>query len=130
MPRQLAKQSDGQASLSPDPFLISLPYDFEKWGRLVHAMTAHFLDRYGFEEIRDWIFTFWNEAQSGLHFDFNNDEAFFELYHITWQAVKEVDSRLHMASSCFATKGKGKRNACSQVNEKQVERYTIRIFKL
>ena len=37
------------------------PKDYAKWGELVRVVTAHFVERYGRETVKQWFFEVWNE---------------------------------------------------------------------
>src|SRR5690348_5375669 len=59
MPRALA------ASQTPHAFwykpLPNPPKSYDAWAGLVHALTAHLVERYGLDEVSQWYFEVWNE---------------------------------------------------------------------
>ena len=61
MPRDLARDPD--RTVFAYRGIISPPKDWDRWADLVRALTAHLVDRYGRDEVRDhWAFEVWNEA--------------------------------------------------------------------
>ena len=40
---------------------ITPPKDYDKWYDLIKALTEHFTERYGAEEVKTWYFEVWNE---------------------------------------------------------------------
>ena len=68
---------------------VTQPEDFEKWYRLVKEFTAHVTERYGEEEIRQWLFEVWNEPNHPSFFK-GTQEDYFKLYEYSVRAVKEV----------------------------------------
>lgn len=71
------------------------PTDYDKWQELVRATTAHWVDRYGMEEVRTWYFECWNEPNLKPFFTGTRSQ-YFELYKRTAVAVKSVDSALRI----------------------------------
>ena len=75
----------------------SPPSDYSKWGDLVQAFVKHCIDRYGIDEVRQWYFEVWNEPN--LYQSFfrgGSQEKYFELYKITAQTIKTIDSQLRI----------------------------------
>ncbi len=67
-----------------------------KWGALVKAFTQHVVDRYGIDEVRQWYFEVWNEPNLDFGFFDGTKSDYFNLYKVSAQAVKSVDSRLRV----------------------------------
>lgn len=90
-PKDLAGESDfrcfwWQAHVTP-------PDHYRDWSALVCKLVAHFIHRYGIQEVRRWYFEVWNEPN--LWFFFNSTRSkYFELYRATVTAVKSIDSHL------------------------------------
>jgi len=40
---------------------ITPPKDYEQWATLVKKLAAHWVERYGVAEVRQWFFEVWNE---------------------------------------------------------------------
>ena len=75
----------------------SPPSDYTKWGNLVQAFVKHCIDRYGIDEVRQWYFEVWNEPN--LYQSFfrgGSQEKYFELYKITAQTIKTIDSQIRI----------------------------------
>ncbi len=84
------------------------PTDYAQWGELVGRTVRHWVERYGIEEVRTWYFEVWNEPN--LSFFFKGTRAeYFELYRVSVQAIKAVDSQLRVggpATSNFVSDGR------------------------
>jgi xylan 1,4-beta-xylosidase len=92
MPRDLA--SDPSKTVFAYRAIISPPKDWDRWADLVTALTAHLVDRYGLEEVRDrWSFEVWNEANLDVFWS-GTEEEYLRLYDVTVAAVRKVDERL------------------------------------
>ncbi|HEY5779207.1 MAG TPA: hypothetical protein VIT00_10750 [Terrimicrobiaceae bacterium] len=105
-PKDLAGESDfrcfwWQAHVTP-------PDHYRDWSALVCKLVAHFIQRYGIQEVRRWYFEVWNEPN--LWFFFNSTRSkYFELYRATVTAVKSIDSHLKVggpATSNFVPDGR------------------------
>jgi xylan 1,4-beta-xylosidase len=64
------------------------PKDFGKWGDLVHAWTAHCVERYGAEEVATWYWETWNEPNIG-YWRGSRDE-YFKLHDYSVDAVRRA----------------------------------------
>ena len=75
---------------------VTPPKDYDKWDDLIKDLTQHFTGRYGANEVKQWYFEIWNEADYpgfwGPRVKTNAMEEYFELYAHTARAVKSVDS--------------------------------------
>ncbi|MEX1117188.1 MAG: hypothetical protein WEB60_00195 [Terrimicrobiaceae bacterium] len=92
MPAALASGSDTMFHYQMN---ITPPREWGEWHDLVHAFTAHCVERYGLTEVRQWHFEVWNEPNlSG--FWSGTKEEYFELYACAARAVKSVDSMLRI----------------------------------
>ena len=105
-PKDLAGESDfrcfwWQAHVTP-------PDHYRDWSALVCKLVAHFIQRYGIQEVRRWYFEVWNEPN--LWFFFNSTRSkYFELYRATVTAVKSIDAHLKVggpATSNFVPDGR------------------------
>jgi len=70
---------------------VTPPKDYAKWQQLIHALTAHFTERYGAEEVKDWYFEVWNEPNLG-DFWAGSQAEYFKLYATAAKAVKSVNA--------------------------------------
>lgn len=69
---------------------ITKPASYEEWYNLIFRITAHFTERYGEDEVKQWYFEVWNEPD-GWFFD-GSQEDYFRLYETAARAVKAVCS--------------------------------------
>lgn len=92
MPHDLA--SDPSRTVFAYEGIISPPRDWDRWSDLVTALTAHLVERYGLEEVRDgWSFEVWNEANLDVFWS-GTSEDYLRLYDVTAAAVRSVDPGL------------------------------------
>jgi len=63
------------------------PKDPAKWSGLIHALMAHWRERYGDEEIKTWYFEVWNEPDLEGFFHGTLDQ-YLSLYKTTAEAIK------------------------------------------
>lgn len=80
----------------------SPPKSMTEWNRLIADFTSHLIDRYGTKEVTSWLFTVWNEPQSGKPmFGFGEDRLFFRFYKETYQTVKQIKPEIPFGSPSF-----------------------------
>ncbi len=92
MPHDLA--SDPSTTVFAYEAIISPPRDWDRWSDLITALTAHLVDRYGLEEVRDrWSFEVWNEANLDVFWS-GTEQEYLRLYDVTVAAVRAVDEAL------------------------------------
>jgi beta-xylosidase len=91
MPHDLA--SDPKATVFMYRAIISPPRDWNRWGELNHHLAVHLVERYGIEEVSQWGFEVWNEANLKVFWT-GTQEEYFRLYEIAARAIKSVDERL------------------------------------
>ncbi|HSK26502.1 MAG TPA: hypothetical protein VK894_06290, partial [Jiangellales bacterium] len=103
MPRDLA--ADPSKTVFAYGAVVSPPRDWDRWGDLVRGLTAHLVDRYGLEEVRDrWSFEVWNEANLEAFWS-GSTEEYLRLYEVSARAVKDVDERLRVGGPSSAAAG-------------------------
>ena len=61
------------------------PKDYGKWAELVFQFVRHLRERYGDDELRDWLWEVWNEPDIGYWQ--GTPEEFFKLYDYSVDAV-------------------------------------------
>ncbi len=66
------------------------PRDYQKWEDLIRALTQHFTERYGEEEVKAWYFEVWNEPNLD-GFWHSTQSEYFKLYNHSVKAVKSVN---------------------------------------
>lgn len=69
---------------------VTPPHSYEKWGRLVKALTEHFTARYGAAEVATWYFEVWNEPNL-KDFWAGSQDDYFKLYSHAARAIKAVN---------------------------------------
>jgi xylan 1,4-beta-xylosidase len=103
MPRDLARDPD--RTVFTYGGIISPPKDWERWAGLIRALTAHLVDRYGRDEVRDrWAFEVWNEANLSVFWS-GTPAEYWRLYEVTATAVKDVDAGLRVGGPATAAVG-------------------------
>ncbi|HUY31150.1 MAG TPA: glycosyl hydrolase [Pirellulales bacterium] len=80
---------------------VTPPKDFKQWAKLIHKLVAHWVERYGVEEVRTWFFEVWNEPNLKAFWP-STQANYFKLYRYTVQAIKEIDDRLQVGGPATA----------------------------
>ncbi|TPM99253.1 beta-xylosidase [Mesorhizobium sp. B2-1-3A] len=80
---------------------VSVPKDYDQWSTLISRLVAHWVDRYGLHEIRQWFFEVWNEPNLEA-FGSGKQEDYFKLYAYTAKAIKSVDMQLQVGGPATA----------------------------
>lgn len=80
---------------------VTPPKDYQQWATLIHKLVAHWVERYGVDEVREWFFEVWNEPN--LHHFWTGTQAdYFQLYRHTVEAIKTVDAALKVGGPATA----------------------------
>jgi xylan 1,4-beta-xylosidase len=74
---------------------VTPPKSYDRWDDLITALLRHWTERYGADEVKQWRFEVWNEADYKAFFgprdpDHRRDE-YFELYAHTAADIKNVN---------------------------------------
>ncbi|MEC5213619.1 xylan 1,4-beta-xylosidase [Polaromonas sp. CG_9.5] len=98
MPRMLSSGGDivfrYQGNITP-------PKDPAQWAELVRRLVAHWVERYGIDEVAQWPLECWNEPN--LKAFWTGDQAsYFDFYRTTAVAIKSVDARLQVGGPATA----------------------------
>ena len=80
---------------------ITPPRDPSAWAGLIRRLTAHWIDRYGIDEVRRWYFEVWNEPNLRA-FWAGTREDYFSLYRHTVSALKGLDAGLRVGGPATA----------------------------
>ena len=80
---------------------VTPPKDYKQWATLIHKLVAHWVERYGIDEVRTWFFEVWNEPNLKAFWT-GTQADYFKLYRCTVQAIKEVDDRLQVGGPATA----------------------------
>jgi len=83
---------------------ITPPKDYNKWHDLIKALTEHFTERYGAEEVKTWYFEVWNEPNHPAFFK-SDMAAYFKLYEYTSKAIKSVNQDYKVGGPASAGNG-------------------------
>ena len=98
MPRGLSSSNDivfhYQGNITP-------PRDLAAWSELIRRLAAHWVERYGIDEVSTWVFEVWNEPNLKAFWT-GTQAAYFELYDATAKAIKSVDARLSVGGPATA----------------------------
>ncbi|WP_432542396.1 GH39 family glycosyl hydrolase [Kineococcus sp. SYSU DK002] len=96
-PRDLLPPEADELTVVPSPTVYSSyeagawaypPKDYGKWGGLVAAHARHCLERYGADEVREWLWELWNEPD--IFYWKGTPQQFYDLYTVTAEAVRSV----------------------------------------
>ncbi len=99
MPAALAR--DPEQTVFAYRGIISPPRDWDEWRRLVTALAAHLVGRYGIDEVAQWAFEVWNEPDLDVFWSGTRLE-YLRLYDETARAIKSVHPRLRVGGPATA----------------------------
>ncbi|WP_230424159.1 GH39 family glycosyl hydrolase [Streptomyces radicis] len=102
MPRELAAEPG--STVFQYGAINSVPADWERWGELCRAVTVHLRERYGAEEVAEWEFEVWNEANLEVFWT-GTQADYHRLYEVAARAVKGVDERIRVGGPASAAAG-------------------------
>lgn len=80
---------------------ITPPRDMAQWEELMRKLAAHWVDRYGIDEVAQWYFEVWNEPNLPAFWTGTQDQ-YFALYETSARAIKGVDARLRVGGPATA----------------------------
>ena len=80
---------------------VTPPRHIEQWGELMRRLAAHWVERYGIEEVTQWYFEVWNEPNLRAFWT-GEQRQYFDLYATTFRAIKGVDARLRVGGPATA----------------------------
>jgi xylan 1,4-beta-xylosidase len=80
---------------------VSPPKDYARWATLIRKLVAHWVERYGLDEVRAWFFEVWNEPNLDA-FGSGKQDEYFALYRYTAEAIKSVDAALRVGGPATA----------------------------
>ena len=80
---------------------VTPPKDYTQWTVLIRKLVAHWVERYGVAEVRQWYFEVWNEPNLDA-FGSGRQDEYFKLYRHTVEAIKSVDSELRVGGPATA----------------------------
>lgn len=74
---------------------VTPPADYAEWNRFIDALVRHWRERYGADELRQWYWEVWNEANLSSFWSGTRDE-YFRLYAETARTIKAIDPALRV----------------------------------
>jgi xylan 1,4-beta-xylosidase len=80
---------------------VTPPRDYDEWEELIRRLAAHWVERYGADEVRQWYFEVWNEPNL-KDFWAGGQQDYFRLYVHTARALKRVDDGLRVGGPATA----------------------------
>ena len=80
---------------------VTPPRDYNTWGRLIKALTEHWTERYGQDEVASWYFEVWNEPNLD-GFWAGTQAEYFKLYDYAARAIKSVNPRYKVGGPATA----------------------------
>ena len=80
---------------------VTPPKDYAHWATLIRKLVAHWIERYGLTEVRQWFFEVWNEPNLDA-FGSGKQDEYFKLYRYTVEAIKSVDDKLKVGGPATA----------------------------
>lgn len=80
---------------------VTPPKDYEQWATLIRKLVAHWVERYGLAEVRQWLFEVWNEPNLAA-FGSGNQSDYFTLYRYTAAAIKAIDEGIRVGGPATA----------------------------
>lgn len=80
---------------------VTPPKDYEKWEKLIQALTEHWTQRYGAQEVESWYFEVWNEPNLD-GFWAGTQAEYFKLYDYSVRAIKRVNPKYKVGGPATA----------------------------
>jgi xylan 1,4-beta-xylosidase len=80
---------------------VTVPKDYRQWATLIRTLVAHWVERYGLREVREWFFEVWNEPNLEAFWS-GNQSDYFTLYRYTAEAIKAIDQEIRVGGPATA----------------------------
>ena len=83
---------------------IGIPKSYDRWADLVRSFLVHCREVFGLEEMKTWLFDFWNSAniRSANGYWNASQEEFFHFYRVTWRVFQEISPALQLGTPSFS----------------------------
>lgn len=82
---------------------VTMPKRLESWTALVRALAAHFVQRYGEQEVAQWFFEVWNEPNLDIFFACEDPfGSYMKLYRAAADGVRAASPRLRVGGPATA----------------------------
>ncbi len=98
MPRALAS---GDKTVFHYRGNVTMPRDYRQWATLIRTLVAHWVERYGLSEVRQWFFEVWNEPNLEAFWS-GKKKDYFTLYRHTAEAIKAIDQEIKVGGPATA----------------------------
>jgi xylan 1,4-beta-xylosidase len=86
MPSIISRQ---QAYVLQRPTCISAPSNLQQWQNLIEALMSHLVQRYGKQQMKQWLFAPWTTPDFSDYGLFTLDE-YMEIYRSAYNIIKET----------------------------------------
>ncbi len=83
---------------------VTPPRDYQLWANLVSKLAAHWVNRYGIDEVSQWFFEVWNEPNLSAFWT-GSQADYFKLYQYSATAIKAVNPLLQVGGPATANNG-------------------------
>jgi xylan 1,4-beta-xylosidase len=83
---------------------VTPPKDYKQWSTVIQTLVAHWVERYGIQEVAEWFFEVWNEPNLKAFWT-GTQQEYFKLYQVTADAIKKVDPSLKVGGPATARDG-------------------------
>ncbi len=80
---------------------VTPPNNYDKWEKLIQALTEHWTQRYGAAEVESWYFEVWNEPNLD-GFWAGSQADYFKLYTYSARAIKNVNPKYKVGGPATA----------------------------
>jgi xylan 1,4-beta-xylosidase len=80
---------------------VTPPKDYQQWGTLIRNLVAHWVDRYGVSEVRQWFFEVWNEPNLKAFWS-GRQRDYFKLYRHAADSIKAIDQEIRVGGPATA----------------------------
>ena len=80
---------------------VTPPKDYKQWANLIKRLVSHWVQRYGVNEVLEWLFEVWNEPNL-KSFWTGTQRDYFKLYRYTAEEIKRVDDSLRVGGPATA----------------------------
>ncbi|BAV04941.1 xylan 1,4-beta-xylosidase [Filimonas lacunae] len=84
---------------------VTPPKNYDKWAGLIRALTQHWVERYGEEEVKHWYFEVWNEPNLKDAFWTGDEAEYYQLYNYAAKAIKSVSAAFKVGGPATAGNG-------------------------
>ena len=81
----------------------SPPRDYQLWEELVTDFMRHVLQKYGLEEVRQWLFRCWNEPDLGGFWHGADLHEYLKLYDHFAKAAKSVHEEINIGGPALSS---------------------------